>query len=935
MGDSHVNIRLRRGTAAEWAASAPQPGGEVLKLGEPGYETDTKKLKIGDGTTPWNSLGYIMGGPGGGPIIIEDIDHLVSQILVPGDGINLNFNDANDELIISTTGLQPAGNYSVVGHSHIISDVSGLQTALDGKQASGNYSVVGHTHTSSDITDFVSAASGAAPVKSVNGMVGDVIIPGGGASNLSDLQDVAVTGILNQQVLKYNGSDWVNAQDGLGSITIDGVPGTTYKGFQASYGRVHSNSSNSELNLSKIVIYKETPVTTTIDPTSSNDTFQVEGLNPSNIVAMFVLYGDTNGPKEVSTLKSFAESVIDNVLLNGGVEGSFNTISDMRSAFYNSASTLTIAADGLYTQFQFFNNTYTVTTTGGVGSNLSIYFERNPTNGLLINPSISDGGSGWANGSNTTIPGTSIGGVSPDDDIAVTIDAVNEFGGATSITIEPGAVIPGIWPTNSISDGGLDQYDNANYISTNLESNINYDGGQIIVDGTSKFGSGSSYCFTYIPGIFGLLVTGNSANLVRTSGNSGADGSSTTDSGDLYNPSTLPQTFDNAITHINLTGVAYIGQSVDFVHSDNGSEIDILIADDGYGSGVGITRANNQGGIYNPYREGGWDYDASPDGTLWNIDGWNDLSNVTTRSYSNLYAAFGSGGLGNKIVGTQCVMYLPDNGKYYTVKFTQWTQGGNGGGFAYTRRELDVSQLQEGIRFADGTRLTSATGLGPVKSTAANDRRIEEVTGYKVVSVTARDPQIISTTLSRSVTDGYGVWIDIPTSLIDEIIENPTANGAIPGTFYFSFDNNTWYKWSGSTGFAGSERNYSLQGDPLLNYNIGDPIYFRYDTGGSPVVWWDSSELPSGSTNFRGAIIDYHAYSGEGTIIGTIHIVDDSGEDHISHTEVSSGSTDSENDDLWLVQNEGTISYRRIDGESKTLKVHWSAKVFYGSEFYD
>ena len=38
---------------------------------------------------------------------------------------------------------------------------------------------------------------------------------------------------------------------------------------------------------------------------------------------------------------------------------------------------------------------------------------------------------------------------------------------------------------------------------------------------------------------------------------------------------------------------------------------------------------------------------------------------------------------------------------------------------------------------------------------------------------------------------------------------------------------------------------------------------------------------------------------------------------------------------LWYVQNEGTISYRRIDGESKTLKVHWGAKVFYGNELYD
>jgi microcystin-dependent protein len=46
-------IQQRRGTAAEWAAANP-----ILAEGEEGYETDTGYLKIGDGTTHWNSLNY-------------------------------------------------------------------------------------------------------------------------------------------------------------------------------------------------------------------------------------------------------------------------------------------------------------------------------------------------------------------------------------------------------------------------------------------------------------------------------------------------------------------------------------------------------------------------------------------------------------------------------------------------------------------------------------------------------------------------------------------------------------------------------------------------------------------------------------------------------------------------------------------------------------
>jgi hypothetical protein len=393
---------------------------------------------------------------------------------------------------------------------------------------------------------------------------------------------------------------------------------------------------------------------------------------------------------------------------------------------------------------------------------------------------------------------------------------------------------------------------------------------------------------------------------------------------------------NNTVSHINLDGVPYAGAPVNFVHTDNGTEVDILIPDDGAGAGVGITRDTDYG-IYNPYREGIWDDTVSPGGTEWNIDGWLDLTDVTTRTYQPLYAAFGSGGLGNKIVGTECVMYLPDNGKYYTVKFTQWTQGGNGGGFAYTRRELDLTSLEEGITFADGTTLKSAEGIGRVKLTAPNDRRIEQAYGYKEVTVTPITTTNLTATASRNGVNENSIWIDSTATTIDDILNNTGAAGIWQfNTIEFSLDNSTWYRWGGGTGNSGDERSYGLiLPANILNYNQGDTIYFRYNTGGEPVVWWDKAELPGGSGNFRGAKIDYHAFTGEGTIIGTIHIVDDDSEENITHTEVSSGSTDSENDDLWLVQNEGTISYRRIDGEGKTLKVQWSATVFYGSELYD
>lgn len=47
-------FRLRRGTSDAWSRVNP-----VLLYGEPGFEKDTNKLKIGDGTSAWNDLPYL------------------------------------------------------------------------------------------------------------------------------------------------------------------------------------------------------------------------------------------------------------------------------------------------------------------------------------------------------------------------------------------------------------------------------------------------------------------------------------------------------------------------------------------------------------------------------------------------------------------------------------------------------------------------------------------------------------------------------------------------------------------------------------------------------------------------------------------------------------------------------------------------------------
>lgn len=61
-------IKFRRDTLGRWATANP-----VLSEGEPGYEKDTGRLKIGDGSTRWLDLPYYT--PGSSP----EIEALLEQ----------------------------------------------------------------------------------------------------------------------------------------------------------------------------------------------------------------------------------------------------------------------------------------------------------------------------------------------------------------------------------------------------------------------------------------------------------------------------------------------------------------------------------------------------------------------------------------------------------------------------------------------------------------------------------------------------------------------------------------------------------------------------------------------------------------------------------------------------------------------------------------
>jgi hypothetical protein len=68
-----TQIQIRRGTAAQWTSANP-----TLAAGEWGYESDTNKAKLGNGSTAWSSLSYF---GGTGDVTLTGVQTLTNKTL--------------------------------------------------------------------------------------------------------------------------------------------------------------------------------------------------------------------------------------------------------------------------------------------------------------------------------------------------------------------------------------------------------------------------------------------------------------------------------------------------------------------------------------------------------------------------------------------------------------------------------------------------------------------------------------------------------------------------------------------------------------------------------------------------------------------------------------------------------------------------------------
>jgi hypothetical protein len=112
---STVRIQVRRGTASEWTSANP-----TLAAGEMGVETDTRKIKIGTGSTAWTSLSYIASDA---PAITEIAQDAIDTALSMGAGLTKSYNDGTNTISLNI-------DSSVVAlKSYVDDQITGLDNA--------------------------------------------------------------------------------------------------------------------------------------------------------------------------------------------------------------------------------------------------------------------------------------------------------------------------------------------------------------------------------------------------------------------------------------------------------------------------------------------------------------------------------------------------------------------------------------------------------------------------------------------------------------------------------------------------------------------------------------------------------------------------------------------------------------------------------------
>lgn len=190
-----TQIQIRRGTAAQWTSTNP-----TLASGEQGFETDTGKMKIGNGSTAWNSLAYIGAGT---------VTSITAGTGLSGGTITSSGTIAIDSTVATLTGSQTLTNKTLT--TPIISSISNTGTLT---LPTSTDTLVGRA-----TTDTLTNKTLTTPVISSISNSGTVTIPTG---------TVTLATLTGTETFTNKTLTTPTLNDPKINLTIDAQTGTTY-----------------------------------------------------------------------------------------------------------------------------------------------------------------------------------------------------------------------------------------------------------------------------------------------------------------------------------------------------------------------------------------------------------------------------------------------------------------------------------------------------------------------------------------------------------------------------------------------------------------------------------------------------------------------------------------------------------------------------------
>ena len=188
-----TRMQQRRGTAAQWTAANP-----VLAAGEIGFETDTNKFKMGNGSSTWTALQYFANAAelaaiiDGAPDLLNTLNELAAAI---GDDPAF-FTNMADAIADNIDSHNVTTNVHGIANTTLLATTANVATAKGEAEAFATTAVTNHNNDLTGVHGIDDTAA-LARTADVTIAIGDAVT--GHSSDTTDVHGIANTALLATQ----------------------------------------------------------------------------------------------------------------------------------------------------------------------------------------------------------------------------------------------------------------------------------------------------------------------------------------------------------------------------------------------------------------------------------------------------------------------------------------------------------------------------------------------------------------------------------------------------------------------------------------------------------------------------------------------------------------------------------------------------------------